>query len=361
VGQSIDGATDPATVAERINADVVFYGVLEPDGELGRLSARIYARPQFGSDVGGVVGNYDLAEGIPSFDATQPNQEVWRELDPLARAAGRLMLGLRQELLGSEEIALTHFERAAELAPELDITHYFVGQGNLYLAQEGGTVEPSYLEAAAAAFARALEVNPQNARAQIGAGSVRYLRAQTLLDASTAEDFTGDSVAAIEGAIAELRLALAAYEPVAAGPEQIETYGLPVASMANYEAGIALRLLGDAYYRIGAVAEAQGAIDEAISRLESAVGPLVEGGNNRQAAQAYQALGTAYEWRGFLLAQNGGEAAASEAYEKAVANYEACAGVGEQYPFDTFMVEQIVRALCLPRIEALNPGGTGGG
>ncbi|HRO92081.1 MAG TPA: hypothetical protein PLC06_16390, partial [Promineifilum sp.] len=190
---------------------------------------------------------------------------------------------------------------------------------------------------------------------------VHYLRAQTLLDDSQAEDFTGDRVAAVESAIAEARLALEAYKPVAAGEEQVEVYGLPIASGANYEAGIALRLLADAYYRIGSVDEAKAAVDEAIARLEPAVGPLVESGNSRLIAQTYQALGTAYEWRSFLLTQAGDQAAAGEANGRAIANYEACVAVREQFPFDAFMLEQIIRDLCQPRLDVLKSGGTGDG
>lgn len=360
-GEGIAGTIDPAALAEEINADMIIYGAVKPDGEFGTLSAHIYARPQFGSNINQAAGTYNLVKDIPVFDIDNPDEEVWLQLDPYAQAAARLMLGLRQQLLGDEANALTHFERAAELAPDLDTAHYFIGQSNLYLAQEGGVVEPSHLEAAGLAFARALETNPENARAQVGAGSVHFLRAQALLDDSQADGFTGDRVAAVESAIAEARLALEAYEPVAAGEEQVEVYGLPIASGANYEAGVALRLLADAYYRIGAVDEAGAAIDEAVARLEPAVGPLVESGHSRLIAQIYQALGTVYEWRSFLLAQSGDQAAANEAIDQALANYEACVAVREQFPFDAFMLEEVVQGLCRPRIDALTAGEAGGG
>lgn len=360
-GEGIDGAIDPAALAEKLNADMIVYGTVKPDGEFATLSAHIYARPQFGSNINQAAGTYNLVKDIPVFDINQPGEEVWLQLDLYARAAAQLMLGLRRQLLGDEAVALTHFESAAKLAPDLDTAHYFVGQGNLYLAQAGEAIELSRLEAAGAAFARVLTANPDNARAQVGAGSVHYLRAQALLDDSQAEDFTGDRVAAVESAIAEARLALEAYKPVAAGEEQVEVYGLPIASGANYEAGIALRLLADAYYRIGSVDEAKAAVDEAIARLEPAVGPLVESGNSRLIAQTYQALGTAYEWRSFLLTQAGDQAAAGEANGRAIANYEACVAVREQFPFDAFMLEQIIRDLCQPRLDVLKSGGTGDG
>ncbi len=303
-----------------------------------------------------VAGIYELVSGIPVFDVSEPETEVWLRLDPYARAAARLMLGLRQSLLGDEALALAQFERAVEIAPDMDVAHYFAGQANIYLAQEGGVVDEERLAAAETDFAQALAANPDNARARIGAGSVHYLRAQAILDESTAADFTGDSVAAIEEAISEANLALAAYEPVADGPEQIETYGVPIASLANYEAGIALRLLADAQYRLGAVPEVEKAIDEAIARLEPVVAPLAAGDYHRQLVQTYQALGTAYEWRGFLMTQRDDQTAAATAYERALDNYEACVAVGEKFPFDLFMQLQIIGPLCQSRIEALAQG-----
>lgn len=356
VGEGIAGATDPATVAEKIGADMIIYGTMEPAGEFANLSAHVYAPPQFGTDVSRVAGIYELVSGIPVFDVNEPETEVWLRLDPYARAAARLMLGLRQSLLGDEALALAQFERAVEIAPDMDVAHYFAGQANIYLAQEGGVVDEERLAAAETDFAQALAANPDNARARIGAGSVHYLRAQAILDESTAADFTGDSVAAIEEAIAEANLALAAYEPVADGPEQIETYGVPIASLANYEAGIALRLLADAQYRLGAVPEVEKAIDEAIVRLEPVVAPLAAGDYHRQLVQTYQALGTAYEWRGFLMTQRDDQTAAATAYERALDNYEACVAVGEKFPFDLFMQLQIIGPLCQSRIEALAQG-----
>ncbi|MBP6016352.1 MAG: ATP-binding protein [Candidatus Promineofilum sp.] len=359
VGEGIEGAVEPAERAEQLDADMIVYGTVEPDGDHGTLTARIYARPLFGQDFSRVIGNYDLVSGIPVFDLADPSTEVWQRLDPYARAAARLMLGLRLQRLGDEEIALSHFERAVELVPDLEIAHYFIGQGNLYLAQQDGGVDAERLAAAESAFARALAINADNARAQIGAGSIHYLRAQAQLDASTAEDFTGDRVVAVGDAVTEVELALQTYEPIAAGPEQLDIYGVPIASLANYEAGIALRLLADAQYRLGSVDAAQAAVDEAISRLTSTLGPLVASGNYRQIAQAHQALGTAYEWRGFLLAEGGDPAAAAEAYGLAITSYEACAAVQEQFRFD-FMVDTIVGTLCRPRIEALKQFAGGG-
>lgn len=353
--ESIAGIETPAAMAARLGAETIVYGQVVPnESGINILGMSFYPAPRLGQDLTRVVGRHEFSQDIPVFDPADPGAEVWRQLDPQAQALARILRGLHLTVIGDDAGALAAFERAGELAPDSDLAHYFVGQENLYLAQAGGAIEPEALAAAAAAFERSLRANPDNARSQIGAGSVHFLRAQGILDETKRDDFTGDRAAGYEAAAAEARLALAAHEPVAAGDEQIERYGVPIASMANYEAGIALRVLAEALYRGGRADEAATAIDEAIVRLESAVGPLVATDNSRMAAQAHQALGTVYEWRGFLLDQNGDPTTAAEAYRRAVAAYQACAAVGEQYPFDTYMIDEIVEPLCLPRIVALD-------
>src|SRR5690606_35563735 len=124
-------------------------------------------------------------------------------------------------------------------------------------------------------------------------------------------------------------------------------------SLANYEAGIALRLLTEVASQSGDNETAKARVEEAIARLESATGPLLNTGNYRLAAMAFQALGTPHEWQAYLLGLEG-DPAAPLSIQKALINYQDCAEVGEQHPFDTYMVEQIVQELCLPRIQALN-------
>lgn len=358
IGPAAEGVASvetPGAMAARLGAETVVYGQVAPnENGINILRLRFYPVAQFGQDVSRVAGRHEFSQDIPVFDPTNPGTEVWRELDPQAQALARILRGIHLMVIGDDAEALAAFARAAELAPDSDLAHYFVGQENLYVAQKGGAIEPEALAAAEAAFGRSLQANPDNARSRIGAGSVHFLRAQGILDESKRDDFTGDRDAGYEAAAAEARLALAAYDQVASGGEQIELYGVPVASMANYEAGIALRVLAEALFRGGHAEEAAAAIDEAIDRLESAVGPLVATGISRQAAQVHQALGTVYEWQGFLRAQGGDAVAAAEANRRAVAAYQACADVGRQYPFDHYMIDEIVEPLCLPRIVALN-------
>lgn len=347
------GARPPTEVTAALGADALIYGRVEPSSNLASQSLNFYLAPQFGQDFTNLVGNYVFTTRIPVFDPTRPAEEVWRELDPLSKALAWLLLGLRQERIGEPAQALASFERAASFVPDADIVHFFIGQENLFLAQKSeGETSRAYELAAEAAFNESLRLNRDNARAIIGLGGVQIVRAQRLLNEGKAPEFDGDPVATFEAAQTEARRALQTYEPVAVQEEQIERYGLPVRSIARLGQGIALRVLGDAAYRAGDPVEAQQAITQAIATLESAVAPLEEARDYRLIAQMYQALGTVYEWQGFLH-QQAADPAATTAFDQALTYYDQCRQLGEAFPIDIYLTDRIVDDLCLPRIAAL--------
>ncbi|MEZ4517497.1 MAG: hypothetical protein R3C44_11920 [Chloroflexota bacterium] len=353
VSEGVDGARSPDDLTAELGADALIYGRVEPSSNLASQSLRFYLAPQFGQDFTNLVGNYVFTASIPVFDPTHPAEEVWRELDPLSRALAWLLLGLRQERIGEPEQALASFERAAIFVPDADIVHFFIGQENLFLAQKNqGEASLAYESAAEAAFNESLRLNPNNARAVIGLGGVQTVRAQRLLNDGKSPEYDGDPQAAFTAAQTEALRALETYEPVAEQPEQIETYGLPVSSIARLGQGIALRILGDAAYRAGDPEETQQAITRAIETLEAAVTPLEEARDYRLMAQLYQALGTVYEWQGFLD-QQAADPAADLAYDQALTYYDQCRQLGDEFPIDVYLTDRIVAQLCLPRIEAL--------
>jgi len=353
VADDVEGARPPVEVTEELGADVLIFGRVEPSVTMARQSLRFYLAPQFGQDFTNMVGNYTFNATIPVFDPARPSAEVWRELDPLSKALARMLLGLRLERIGEPAQALAEFERAAELIPDADILHYFVGQENLFLAQKTrGEAALAYEAAAEAAFNESLQLNDDNARAIIGLAGVQTLRAQRLLETGKDPAYDGDVAAVFAEVQAEAQRALATYDRVAVQPEQTEIYGLPVGSIARLGQGIALRIFGDAAYRAGDPVAAGEAFNRAIETLDSAVTPLEEARDYRLMAQLYQALGTVYEWQGFLAEQTL-DPAAVEAYNQALTYYNQCRQLGEDFPIDVYLTDRIVAELCQPRIKAL--------
>jgi len=352
------GAADPAGRADELNADMIIYGEARPNGAAADLKLRFYLRPQYGADFSQMVGNYEFTTPIAVFDPADPAEEVWRRLDPLANALAWVTLGLRQEIIGEQDEALRAFEQAVTFAPDSDVIHYFLGQENFYAAQRGGADAAERLAAAEAAFAESLRLNPDNPRARIGQGSVHFVNAQRRLSDARALAAGDEQTAALAVIEEEARAALAAYTEVAAGPEQIETYGVPVAGIARLGQGISLRLLAEvAFLRGDTTAETD--IDEAIATLEDEIAQLDTANDPRLAAQTYQALGSFYEWKAFLLNEREAAEAAADAARTALAYYKDCVQQGQDFPVDTYLVERIVAQLCQPRIEELQ-GAEGG-
>ena len=349
VADDLAGVTSPISATETVNADVVIYGTLRPVAGRAELAVEFYVAPQFGQDSGNIVGTYAFEKTVPVFDITDPGSEVDAALAPQVTAMAHIARGFTAEVLGQPERALSDFEAAADVMPSADFAHFFVGQEYLFLAQTDTDQAVQYLESAAVAFERA----PENARAQIGLGAVHFVRAQNRLNAALDDDFSGDQVAALADVQTEAEQALVCFEAVVAGGNQIEVYGVPVDQIARLGQGIALRVSGEvAYYQNDAEAAAT-TVDAAIAVLEAAAPALEVTNDHRLLSQVYQALGSVYEWRGFLLGEQDAVDASAAAITQARDYYEQCLSLGETFPFDTYMVEEIVEKLCRPRYDLL--------
>jgi tetratricopeptide (TPR) repeat protein len=343
------GVEAPASMAGRLDADVLVYGVLRPVLERAELQVQFYLAPQFGLDFGNMVGSYGFEMPVPLFDIADPGPEVEAQLEPQVEALARVARGFTRELLGQQAQALADFERAAELAPSAEFVHFFVGQENLFLAQAGPESPEAFEAAAMEAFQRA----PDNARARIGLAGIHFIRAQRRLNDALDEGSDAALAAVADEVRQEAGEAVALFSQVVAGGNQLEKYGVAVDEIARVGQGISLRLLGElAFYQDGAAAAAA-RMDEAAVALETAHAAVGPGDDQRLRAQAVQGLGSVFEWQGYLLAQQGDDVASREAYVQARAYYGQCLEIGERFPFDSYLVAEIVEKLCRPGYERL--------
>ena len=119
-------------------------------------------------------------------------------------------------------------------------------------------------------------------------------------------------------------------------------------------------MLTEVTFLQGDLIAAETQIDEAITILEVGSEQLDTANDPRLAAQTYQALGSFYEWKAFLLNERDATIASAEARGMALAYYNDCVQQGVDFSIDTYLVDRIVGQLCEPRIKALQ-GKTGGG
>jgi tetratricopeptide (TPR) repeat protein len=348
VADDLAEAEAPAPVAERVDADVLVYGTLRPVANRAELQVKFYLAPHLGLDYSNLVGIYAFETAVPVFDITDPGSEVDAVLEPQVAAVAYMARGFTNEGLGRPEAALADFEQAAQLVPTSDFADFFVGQENLFLAQANSEAAEAYLAAAEAAFERA----PENARAQIGLGGVHFVRAQGRLSEGLSDDFTGDRVTVLTEVQAEAEQALALFTEVVAQGSQVETYGVPVDHIARLGQGISQRLLATVAYHQGDSERARMLVDEAIDTLETARPALERVNDHRLLAQTYQALGSVYEWQGFLLGQQE-DGFGGDALQQARDYYGRCLKLGDDFPFDTYMVAEIVEKQCRPGYERL--------
>jgi tetratricopeptide (TPR) repeat protein len=346
----------PTEMAEELNADMIVYGLAEPSGSTSDLTFRFYLRPQFRADFSQMVGDHEFKADLPVLDASDPAEDVWRNLDPLANALAWLILGLRQEILGEQDQAVASFAEAASFAPDSDVIQYFVGQEHFYSAQRDPSKAQESLPLAEAAFAESLRLNPDNPRARIGQGSVHFVQAQSLLNEVRSLPDGEEKTTALETVRLEAQTALDAYTDIAGQPEQINEYGVPVAGIARVGRAISLRLLAEVAFFQGDLTAAETHIDQAIAALEDDLEQLNTANDPRLAGQTYQAIGSFYEWKAFLLNERGATDAAASAREAALSFYNDCVQQGEDFPADTYLVERIVQGLCAPRIALLQQG-----
>lgn len=348
------GAEAPAAMAERLNADVIVYGVIMPGANnFSQAQLRFYVAPQLDRDLSSVAGNY--AFGAPlTFAAGNPGLEVQSALGDQAGAVAQLSLGLTYELLSRSADALRAFEKAATYLPDSEIVHFLLGQEYLFIAQKQAddaalqmeAIEPN-VAAARAAFAESARLNPDYARARIGLGSVETFLVQLrLIEQPVPDDCAGSAAETYRPLLLPLQTAAESYAAVTRQGLDPQAYGLPLDSVAQLGLGQVQQLRAVVHCGLGDPAQARRLTQLAITLIQATVPALNEAGDYRLLAQTYQTLGVAYEYEGYL---GGGV----EAYRQAISAYEQCIAQGDRLPVDTFLRDEIIARLCVPSRDQL--------
>ncbi len=323
-----------ANLAEKVNAHMVIYGNLTPDGESQVLDLEFYLSPQVNDETASIVGPHRLGKPIPfprPFDTDSPeaNIVVGEKLKTRGDALFWLTMGLTQQVLGRSEQALATLRRAeAELAdwPEDDgkeLLYFFIGREELSLNQS---------QEAESSFRKALSIEPSYARAQVALGSTYRQRAQTLKPEDRFEE-PGYLALALDNHNMGLELALLTEDPL-------------IEAVARIALAKSYRLLGETHYVLDDYVEANRFFDTAIAEVDKVVTLLGDTRQHRLLAQAYETQGAAYLQQGDILRRRQDIEESRARFELAKTAYQQCINEGNRAFFDEFLEEKVIEKGC---------------
>lgn len=344
-GKTAQARADAAeALAQRVGADVVVYAHLTEDATGGNsLVTEFYVSELVRAEANETIGQYTFGEPIAlpanlSGADSLVREAVARRVSDRTTALFRLLLGLREDLLGEHAAALTKLQEAeAELAnwgergEGKEILYYF-------MAREAGFLE-RYDEAQAYAE-EAIASNPDHARAYIALGSTYLGQAQRL---PAAQRLEADSPLAQAESAYQRSAALAK----SSGDRRMEL----IAQLA---------LAGGHLVRVAALYESddpllaeqiQPLADRTSLEISTLLAALEAVDQYRMLGQAYSYLGQLYFLLGNRAQRQGEPDAAQAAFTEARTSFQACSKLAQRAPEDKTLVERIVRGICEPGLR----------
>jgi tetratricopeptide (TPR) repeat protein len=335
-------AAAAAELARTINAHVVVYGYLVPDGNANTLQVELYVSPQASEEeFGGLVGNHALGSTLrlpQNLDTSnsRANIAVSNQLNLRSRILLWLTLGLTQDLIGSNAQALATLQRAEQElqdwrdADGKELLFYLQGRQHLFLSQ---------LDEAQQALDRALAINPDFARAAIALGGVDITRANQIEDDAARLAPDGPLVQAIDGQRRGLALAEAGEDGYTAAVGRI--------ALAQ-----SLGLLCISQFNVGQMTAAETTCEAAAGQASQAITFLETTQEHRLLAQAWLAQGLAHYGQNFVAAAKGEAAAATAETNAAIAAFEQCVSLGDVAFFDEVLTDKVIKDACRPNLQA---------
>ena len=336
--------TAAAGLAERIGANIVIYGNLDPQNG---FIPRFYVSPNVRAEIDALLtGDHQLGTQPIQVD---PADRLITETELATRASALtyLTIGLTYDVLGRAALALNTYREAEtkltawpERGAGKEVLYFFRGQAALFSLQQARAQDiPNLDQEAEQAFRNALNANPQYAKAHIGLGSVYFLRAQRTQPASRLLQTQ------------ELSNTLMEYGQ--AFDLASQAGDIYVAAVATYAFGAAHYLEGIAYRDSGELDSAYGAFDESSQRVGSALDPLRQSNQRRLLGQAYHVLGLAYQQQAEIRAEQENVEQSRSLYREASASFQACIDLGKDDP-DIILRDLVINRRCAPSLDKVN-------
>jgi tetratricopeptide (TPR) repeat protein len=352
VGKTPDERAQAAeALAGRIGADVIIYGHLEPAGDASQFVQEFYVAPRLRPEANETIGRYQLGAPIlvPADLAKADSlakEAVAAQVADRSQGLFRLLLALRDDLLGRHEQALTQLEQTAgeltswgERGEGKEILYYLLSRQALFLKR--------YDEAEGFAT-RALASNPAYPRAYVVLGGVGVRRAQELSAfQSLAEAGPLDQADAAYAKAVELATASDDRRM-----ELIARLGMAGGHVTRGNLLFGLNTPEDD-------PEAARWLEQVVAETRPLLAPLEEIKQYRLLAQADSYLGIA-AWRLAALAERQNDPGrARELYIQARDTLAACEEQVKRSPEDRTLAQTIVAGSCTPAkqevLKAMSP------
>lgn len=342
----VDGGPSAASLAKRLNADMVIYGVLDQRQQPPVLAIQMYLAPRLSDALDQVDGSFDLNTPIPvpaDLEADSVKSAVARQANLLALLA----LGQSNSALGYTLEALESYLKAAELAPESDLIQFFIGREYLFSLEREKALQvarDAFEQKAGEALQKSLELNPQNARAYIGLGSLYLKQAKRLILEGRNSEFTEADIARARQLLDQ---AETSYTTVLQLEPSAARYGVPMRELAQLSQGDTQVSRAAFLLNLGQTEAADEAIRQAVLLLEATLPAFQDPALERYLAQNHQFLGNAYQYAGYLAYLRNDNAAALQAYQQALAQFDACLAQGAD-TLDRVIQTDIAEKICAP-------------
>jgi len=169
--------------ANDIGAHIIIYGVLIKNGKDSDLRPEFFVNHSSFQEAAEIVGQHELGSRIrlklPSTDQIPSIENP--ALAGRVNAVSMITLGLAYYSIDDFENAIRYFEQAENenrwvSTAGKEIIYLLLGNSYVRLTSKGKA--PQYLSQASIQYTKALEINPDYGRAQVGLASVLFLLAQ---------------------------------------------------------------------------------------------------------------------------------------------------------------------------------------
>lgn len=342
----VDAAGSAVSLAGRLNADMIIYGVVDQRSGTPMLNMQMYLAPRLADVLDEVNGSFDLHTPIPVASGIETDA-VKLELTRQTNLLATLALGQSESQLGHTLEALEFYLKAEQLAPGSDLIQFFLAREYLFSLEREPVLQvvtDAFEQKALEALEKALQVNPQNARAHIALGSLYLKQAKRLYKQAIDSEFTDQDFKEIMALVDQAEASYSRVLQLDIDPGQ---YGVPVKDIANLGLGDTTLLRGIALQAYGQPDPASEAFGRSVQLLTATLPAFQGQGLSRYLAQNHQFLGSAYQNTGYIADLAGDSSAALKSYQKAIEQFDDCIDLGSTSN-DRVIQSEIVAANCQP-------------